>query len=132
MIKAYKEKLKTINIDKPFDNKNNSINTVISLSPEKNNKNEDTNKLIQTQKNLSLIKATKMNKKKENKKYDYYSKKRKKNHEINKNLLKEVTIINNNDSIDYKIIRNIKINKIIMLFNQKRDNDEIISKSNKI
>ena len=73
-----------------------------------------------------------MNKKKENKKYDYYSKKRKKNHEINNNFLKEVTIINNNDSIDYKIIRNIKLNKIIMLFNQKRDNDEIISKSNKI
>ena len=130
VIIANKEKLKTINIDKPFDNRNNSINTVMSLSPEKNNKNEDTNKLIQTQKNLSLMKATKMNKKKKIKIMNIIPKKEKKIHEINKNFLKKVTIINNNDSIDFKLIRNIKLNKIRMLLNQKRDNDEIISKSN--
>ena len=130
VIKAYKEKLKTINIDKPFDNRNNSINTVLSLSPEKNNKNEDTNKLMQTQKNLSLMKATKMNKKKKIKIMNIIPKKERKIHEINKNFLKEVTIINNNDSIDYKIIRNIKLNKIRILLNLKRDNDEIISKNN--
>ena len=129
VINTNKEKLKTINIGKPYENKNNVINTVISLSNEKNNKNEDTNKLIQAQKNLNLMKATKMSKKKKIKIMNIIPKKERKINEINKNFLKEISIVNDNDSKDFKLIKNIKINKIKMLFNQKRDNDEIISKS---
>ena len=130
VINTNKEKLKTINIDKPYGNKNNIINTAISLPPEKNNKNEDTNKLMETQKNLSLMKATKMNKKKKIKIMNIIPKKERKTKEINTNFLKEISILNNNDSKDFKFIKNIKLNKIKMLLNQKRDNDEIISKSN--
>ena len=130
VINTNKEKLKTINIDKPYGNKNNVINNVISLSPEKNNKNGDTNKLIQTQKNLNLMKATKMSKKKKIKIMNIIPKKERKTNEINKNFLKEISIFNDNDSKDFKLIKNIKINKIKILLNQKRDIDEIISKNN--
>lgn len=130
VVNTNKETLKTINIDKPVENRNSVINTVISLSPEKDNKNEDANKSLQIQRNLSLMKATKMNKKKKIKIMNIIPKKERKTKEVNNNFLKEIKIINNNYSRDFKHIKNIKLNKIKMLLNQKKDNDEIISKSN--